>query len=164
MATPACPTPSPSWVWLLLRWIDEPEEEKIDRLDRQLGASARAIEESARLMTIPRPGPITALGTRRVRAADDERPALPRPPRPGWAWYRRNTLPTASHPRGDFALDGTSISPHPSAVTMDGPRRTLLQAQQSTIHDIMESIDDNYQGALAVKAASAPNHRSSIRR
>ena len=45
---------------LLLRRIDELDE-KIDGLDRKLRASARQHEETARLMTIPGIGPITAL-------------------------------------------------------------------------------------------------------
>ena len=44
--------------WLLLERIDELDE-KIDRLDRKDGA--RELEETARLMTIPGIGPITAL-------------------------------------------------------------------------------------------------------
>ena len=46
--------------WLLLGRIDELDE-KIDGLDRKLRASAREVEETARLMTIPGIGPITAL-------------------------------------------------------------------------------------------------------
>ena len=46
--------------WLLLERIDELDE-KIDRLGRELRKSARANEETARLMTIPGIGPITAL-------------------------------------------------------------------------------------------------------
>ena len=46
--------------WLLLGRIDELDE-KIDGLDRELRASAREGEETARLMTIPGIGPITAL-------------------------------------------------------------------------------------------------------
>ena len=47
--------------WLLLGRIDELDE-KIDELDRKFRASAREVEETARLMTIPIPGigPITA--------------------------------------------------------------------------------------------------------
>ena len=45
---------------LLLRRIDELDE-KIDGLDRKLRASERQHEETARLMTIPGIGPITAL-------------------------------------------------------------------------------------------------------
>ena len=45
--------------WLLLRQIDELDE-KIDRLGRELRKSAQADEETARLMTIPGIGPITA--------------------------------------------------------------------------------------------------------
>ena len=46
--------------WLLLGRIDELNE-KIDGLNRQLGASARANEGTARVMTIPGVRPITAL-------------------------------------------------------------------------------------------------------
>ena len=46
--------------WLLLERIDELDE-KIDRLDRKIWTSARELEETARLMTIPGIGPITAL-------------------------------------------------------------------------------------------------------
>ncbi len=46
--------------WLLLRQIDELDE-KIDGLGREFRKSARADEETARLMTIPGIGPITAL-------------------------------------------------------------------------------------------------------
>ena len=46
--------------WLLLGRIDELDE-KIDGLDRKLRASAREVEETARLMTIPGIGPITVL-------------------------------------------------------------------------------------------------------
>ncbi|MYA42554.1 MAG: IS110 family transposase [Gemmatimonadetes bacterium] len=44
----------------LLRQIDELDE-KIDGLDRKIRASAREDEETARLMTIPGIGPITAM-------------------------------------------------------------------------------------------------------
>ena len=46
--------------WLLLGRIDELDE-KIDGLDRELRASARECEETARLMTIPGIGPVTAM-------------------------------------------------------------------------------------------------------
>ena len=46
--------------WLLLERIDEADE-KIDRLDRKIRSSARELEETARVMTIPGIGPITAL-------------------------------------------------------------------------------------------------------
>ena len=46
--------------WLLLERIDELDE-KIDGLDRKIRTSARELEETARLMTIPGIGPITAL-------------------------------------------------------------------------------------------------------
>ncbi len=46
--------------WLLLRQIDELDE-KIDGLDRKIRTSAGEHEETARLMTIPGIGPITAL-------------------------------------------------------------------------------------------------------
>ena len=46
--------------WLLLGRIDELDE-KIDGFDRKLRASARENEETARLMTIPGIGPITAM-------------------------------------------------------------------------------------------------------
>ena len=46
--------------WLLLERINELDE-KIDGLDRQIRTSAREHEETARLMTIPGIGPITAL-------------------------------------------------------------------------------------------------------
>ena len=46
--------------WLLLRQIDELDN-KIDGLDRELRASAREGEETARLMTIPEIGPITTM-------------------------------------------------------------------------------------------------------
>ena len=46
--------------WLLLERIDE-FDEKIDRLDWKIRKSTREHEETARLMTIPGIGPITAL-------------------------------------------------------------------------------------------------------
>ena len=46
--------------WLLLGRIDEADE-KIERLDRKIRSSARELEETVRLMTIPGIGPITAL-------------------------------------------------------------------------------------------------------
>ena len=46
--------------WLLLGRIDELDE-KIDGLDRKVRASARENEETARLMTIPGIGPVTAM-------------------------------------------------------------------------------------------------------
>ncbi len=46
--------------WLLLGRIDELDE-KIDGLDRELRTSARECEETARLMTIPGVGPVTAI-------------------------------------------------------------------------------------------------------
>ena len=46
--------------WLLLERIDELDE-KVDGLNRKLRASARENEDTARLMTIPGIGPITAL-------------------------------------------------------------------------------------------------------
>jgi len=46
--------------WLLLGRIEELDE-RIDGLDRELRTSARADEETARLMTIPGIGPITAM-------------------------------------------------------------------------------------------------------
>ena len=46
--------------WLLLGRIDELDE-KIDGFDRKLRASARENEETARLMTIPGIGPVTAM-------------------------------------------------------------------------------------------------------
>ena len=46
--------------WLLLGRIDELDG-KIDGLDRELRASARVEEETARLMTIPGIGPVTAM-------------------------------------------------------------------------------------------------------
>ena len=46
--------------WLLLERIDELDE-KIDDLDRKIRTSAKELEETARLMTIPGIGPITAL-------------------------------------------------------------------------------------------------------
>ena len=46
--------------WLLLGRIDELDE-KIDGLDRELQASARQNEETARLMTIPGVGPAAAM-------------------------------------------------------------------------------------------------------
>ena len=51
---------------------------------------------------------------------------------------------------GGFGNGGRSISPKPSAVTMDGPQRSLLREQKSPTHDIMESIDDIFREALAV--------------
>ena len=58
----ACGLPGPvvELGWLLLRQIDELDE-KIDGLGREFQKSARADEETARLMTIPGIGPITAL-------------------------------------------------------------------------------------------------------
>ena len=46
--------------WLLLGRIGELDE-KIDGLDRELQTSARRNEETARLMTIPGVGPVTAM-------------------------------------------------------------------------------------------------------
>jgi len=46
--------------WLLLRRIGELDE-KIDGLDRELRTSARECDDTARLMTIPGVGPVTAM-------------------------------------------------------------------------------------------------------
>ena len=46
--------------WLLLGRIDELNE-KIDGLNRKIGASARECEDTVRLMTIPGIGPVTAM-------------------------------------------------------------------------------------------------------
>ena len=47
-------------IWQSLGRIDELDE-KIDGLDRKIGTSARDNEETARLMTIPGIGPVTAM-------------------------------------------------------------------------------------------------------
>ena len=46
--------------WLLLGRIDELNEQ-IDELDQKIQTSARECEETARLMTIPGVGPVTAM-------------------------------------------------------------------------------------------------------
>ncbi len=88
--------------WLLLGRIDELDE-KIDGLDRKLRASAREVEETARLMTIPGIGPITALALQAFappmesfRRGRDFSAWIGLVPRqhttggsPGWAGYRR---------------------------------------------------------------------------
>ena len=80
--------------WLLLGRIDELDE-KIDGLDRKLRASAREVEETARLMTIPGIGPITALALRpshrRWRASGAGATS-----RPGSASCHSSTPPAAS--------------------------------------------------------------------
>ena len=88
---------------LLLGRIDELDE-KIDGLDRKIRTSARENEETARLMTIPGVGPVTALALQAFAPPMEKLPArarllglagasCPGSTRPaasrGWAEYRR---------------------------------------------------------------------------
>ena len=80
---------------LLLGRIDELDE-KVNGLDRELRTSARENEETARLMTIPGVGPVTALALQAFATADGELPPRARTSRPGSASCRGNTRPAAS--------------------------------------------------------------------
>ena len=90
---------------LLLGRIDELDE-KVDGLDGKIRTSARECEETARLMTIPGVGPVTAMACRpshrRWRASGAAVTS-----RPGWASCLGSTRPAASRGSAEYRRWGS---------------------------------------------------------